>query len=132
MKYHFIIPLRVNRNKIKVRMWTLNLNQYSQIATCTHARNQVKQNYKKLLKESLEGHCKINGPMIITYTIFPKTRREFDVRNVGSILDKFFADALTHYGIIEDDNFKFIPEVRYRYGEVSSDAPRCEVEIEEI
>lgn len=74
----------------------------------------------------------ISKPVQITYTIFPPTKRLFDIANVGSVIDKFFCDAVTELNKWEDDNYKQIPKVIYAFGSIDKTNPRCEIHIEEI
>lgn len=69
-------------------------------------------------------------PIQIHYTVYPATNRKFDVGNICCVVEKYFEDALTFYGIIEDDNYDYISDVHFHIGEVSKDNPRCEIEIE--
>ena len=41
-------------------------------------------------------------------------------------------DALTEYGIIEDDNCNFVTNIEFVFGGVYKENPRCDVTIEEI
>ena len=68
----------------------------------------------------------------LVFTLYPKTRLLTDISNVCSVHDKFFCDALSEFGKIEDDNYKFLPEITYRFGEVDKENPRVEIEIKEL
>lgn len=68
-------------------------------------------------------------PYLFTYTIFPDSKRAFDLGNVCSIVQKFTDDALIDLGVIKDDNFKIVRAVNYRFGEVDKENPRAELEI---
>ena len=68
----------------------------------------------------------------ITYTLFPGSHRKLDLSNVCSIVDKFFCDALTEAKRLPDDNYNFIPEVVYKFGEIDVNNSRVEINIEEI
>lgn len=68
----------------------------------------------------------------IHYTLYPKTKRLCDVANVLSVVDKFFCDALSEFGKIEDDNYLFIPKVSYSFGQVDKENPRADILIKEI
>jgi len=64
------------------------------------------------------------------YTITSANQRKFDIANMLSIIDKFACDALVKAQIIQDDDFKQIKEVVYRFGGVDKDDPRCELVID--
>ena len=68
----------------------------------------------------------------LTYTLFPKTKRLCDVANICCIHDKFFADTLTKGLKIKDDNYIFLPKVKFEIGEVDKENPRVEIVLEEI
>ncbi|ANJ20796.1 RusA-like Holliday junction resolvase [Roseobacter phage RD-1410W1-01] len=52
----------------------------------------------------------------IHYTVFAPTARTLDTMNVGSIVDKYFSDALTELGRIPDDNHKHIVFSSFSFG----------------
>ena len=68
----------------------------------------------------------------LTYVLYPKTRRLCDISNVCSVHSKFFEDALVEMGKLSDDNYKFLPEVVYRFGSVDKDNPRVDIRITPI
>lgn len=133
-----ILPLSVAipRKKVPDKVWTLNLNLYRNANF--HLLNQAKTAWKDNLRCGLfEGYrpdreknlTQIIPPYHFIYTVFPAARRSFDVSNVCSIVDKFTADALQELGIIENDNYKIIPMVTYRFGQIDKENPRVELEI---
>lgn len=124
-KISFVSPLTVTVGK---RKYTINLNTYRNI----HYRvnNFCKIAYKKLMREQLiKVKDNIKGPISITYTLYPGSNRLCDLGNVCCVVEKYFEDALTEYGLIEDDNYKFINHIEYKFGSVDKDNPRCEIEI---
>lgn len=68
----------------------------------------------------------------LEYVIYPKTKRLFDISNVGSIVDKYFCDAMTEADKWEDDNYTVVKEVTYKLGTVDKDNPRVEVFITSV
>ena len=68
----------------------------------------------------------------ITYIVYPKDKRVFDLGNICSVTDKFFCDALVHYGKIEDDSYTYIPKIHFEFGQVSKNNPRVEILIKEL
>ena len=120
----FIAPLKVMINKVKG--FILNLNQYRN----AHFRllNDSKIRYKLLLKDQINSAIPIERAVCI-YTVYPGTKRRFDLGNVCSIHQKYFEDALVEYGKLPDDNCKRIPVVVYTYGEIDRDNPRVEINV---
>jgi len=91
----------------------------------------MKIKYKKIVKDQislLPTFTKVS----IEYVLYPKTNRLTDISNVLSIHDKFFCDALVEYGKLPEDNYLYIPEIKYKMGEVEKSNPRVEILIKEI
>ena len=110
-------------------MFTLNLNQYRNAHY--HVLNKAKVNYKEIIKGKLPD-IKLKTPILIIYTLYPKTRRLTDIGNVCCVHQKFFEDALTEHGLIEDDNYLFINTTVFRFGKVDKLNPRVSIEIRTI
>lgn len=108
---------------------SLNLNVYRNLNFIVN--NQAKQIFKQAVATQLKD-VKLNAPIEIIYTLYPKTKRSLDIANILCIVDKFFCDALVECGCIEDDNYHFLPKVSYRFGGIDKDNPRAEAVIEEI
>lgn len=112
-----------------VKGFSLNLNQYRNAHF--YKLNNAKVEYKAVMRSQIELLPEL--PIIrLTYVVYPKTSREFDISNVCSIVDKFFSDALVELGKLPDDNFKYLPEVVYKFGEKDKDNPRVEIIIETL
>lgn len=125
-KLLFTSPLSVVVGKKK---YNLNLNTYRNI----HYRvnNFCKIAYKKIMREQLvKVKKKIIPPVKITYTLFTGSSRLCDLGNVCCVVEKYFEDAATEYGILEDDNYKYIDKVQYIFGGIDKENPRCIIEIE--
>jgi hypothetical protein len=121
-----IVPLQIQVGKKKI---SLSLNIFRNLHY--HLLNQAKINFKNEVKSQL-----IQLPLIskckLTYTFFFKDKRDRDISNYGSVISKFFEDTLVELNILEDDNYNFIPEVTFRFGDIDKLKPRCEIIIEEI
>lgn len=117
------VPLQIQVGKKKV---SLNLNTYRNLHY--HLLNQAKINFKEEVLSQI-----IQLPLIskcnLTYTFFFPDKRERDISNYGSVISKFFEDSLVELNILEDDNYTFISEVTYRFGEIDKLNPRCEITI---
>ena len=125
MKY--ISPLKVKASKKKD--FRLNLNEYRN--TYFRTLNTCKINYKQDMKSQIAIGPNYNKVACI-YTVYPKTRRNFDLGNICCIHQKFFEDALVELGKLDDDNYSKIPLVIYRYGEIDTENPRVEIEVVEL
>ncbi len=91
----------------------LNLNVYRNLPhRSAHAQ---KKKFEELAKKLLRGIPPL-GVITLHYEVCVETKRRLDVMNVGSIIDKYFSDCLTFHGIIKDDDYKHIPEVKFTFG----------------
>ena len=119
------LPLEVFYSKKK--KFILNLNNYR------NAHYRVLSIAKKLYTDNLiprlEDFDSFSEPVTLTYTYYAKSKRRIDVSNPCSIIDKFACDALVKAEILEDDSFKQIKEVVYKFGGVDKENPRCELVI---
>ena len=96
------------------KRFALNLNTYRN--ACYHVLNQAKINFKNELLLTYSELLKLKFNKVkITYIIIPHNKQLFDTKNIESIVDKFFCDALVECGIIPDDNYTVVsygaPEV---------------------
>ncbi len=102
------IPIRAKTTK-KKWFW-FNLNQYRN--THYQTLNKAKKWFLAwLMTRNLTGEFK--GRIHIHYEIWPK--KNSDLMNVGSVLDKFLQDALVRQGIIPDDTCKVVPSVSFEF-----------------
>jgi len=118
---HVLIP----RKTKKARRITMNLNVYRN--THYHVLNQAKKIFKEDIGQQLRGLPIYGKNLKLKYVIY--LHRKGDIMNVGSIVDKFFCDALIDYGKIKDDNCEYITEVTVKYGGIDKERPRAEVTI---
>ena len=122
------LPLEVYYSKKK--KFILNLNNYRN----AHYRvlSISKRLYSENLVPRLKGFDRFTEPVSLTYTYYARSNRRLDISNPCSIIDKFACDALVKAEILEDDSFKQIKEVVYKFGGVEKDNPRCELVISRI
>ena len=122
------LPLEVYYSKKK--KFILNLNNYRN----AHYRvlSISKRLYSENLVPRLKGFDRFTEPVSLTYTYYARSKRRLDISNPCSIIDKFTCDALVKAEILEDDSFKQIKEVVYKFGGVEKDNPRCELVISRI
>ena len=119
------LPIEVYYSKKK--KFILNLNNYRN----AHYRvlSISKRLYSENLVPRLKGFNSFTEPVSLTYTYYARSKRRLDISNPCSIIDKFTCDALVKAEILEDDSFKQIKEVVYKFGGVEKDNPRCELVI---
>lgn len=118
------VPLKVQISK--KGYFALNLNVYRNAHYMT--LNKAKVVFKELITPFLVQIPKLKR-CSLEYVLYPKTNRLCDVSNVCSIVDKFFSDAFVESGHLEDDNYTFIKDIKYRFGAVDSKNPRVDVII---
>lgn len=118
-------PIRVTKNK-RGASWSCNLNNYRN----THHQilNATKRMFKVAVTEGIQTLPKLSGALLV-YTLYTPNKKLVDVSNVCSVVDKYFCDALVSLGILEDDNYTFVPLTMYYFGGIDRDNPRCDVHI---
>lgn len=114
------IDIYINKN------YHLNLNNYRNWHYLVS--NSVKKEYTELLVRQLRG-LKMKTPVEITFILYKPSKRKIDRSNVLSIVEKFFCDALVHYGCIPDDDDKHIVSTHYSTGGIDKYNPRVEIYI---
>jgi len=121
-----VLPRKTKADKVFI----LNLNIYRNAHYMT--LNNAKVAWVEIVKAVLvlTDQTMPDPPYRFTYTVFPANNRKFDLGNVCSIIDKFTADALQEMGVIQDDSFKYIPEIVFRFCGDDKTNPRVELEIE--
>lgn len=124
-----MISLPITVPVSKAKSFSLNLNQYRNAHYQT--LNKAKKNFHVLVSPLLKD-LPIFQNITMMYTLFPPSMRDLDVANVCSIVDKFFSDTMVHNGRIIDDNFNYLPQVTYKFGQIDKTNPRVEVCIEEL
>lgn len=129
MEATLIINLPLSVPIGKKDSFSINLNTYRNAHF--YQLNAAKIAFKEQIQSQIDA-LRLLGRIEITYVLYPKTRRLCDVANICSIADKFFSDALTESGIIEDDNYMFLGKVEYLFGEIDKNNPRVEAHIKEI
>ena len=112
--------------KIGRKNFALNLNFYRNAHYQT--LNKMKIEFSKVIEPELMKLPSFKSIDLI-YTLYPKTKRLCDVSNVCSIVDKFFCDALVNIGKLPDDNYQYIKNIKYTFGNVDKDNPRVTVNI---
>lgn len=124
-----VLPLHLKVGKRKVKNLPLNLNHYRNAHF--HVLNNMKVQFKEAISSQL-NFSKLEEPVKISYVLYPPTRREIDIANVLCIVDKYFCDALVEAGLLEDDNFNYLPQVEFLFGGVDRVNPRAEAFIKKL
>jgi hypothetical protein len=82
------------------------------------------------MEEQLKGKV-LKTPISLQFELCNPTKRKTDRANILSIVEKFFCDALVHYGCIPDDNDEFIKSSFYTSGDIDRENPRANIWIKE-
>ena len=90
--------------------------------------NRAKIEFNKAVLSRLVDIPKLPS-VVISYTVYPRTRALSDVANYCAVVDKFFSDVLVSAGKLEDDNFNYVQGVLYFFGSVDPINPRVTVNI---
>jgi hypothetical protein len=108
--------------------FSLNLNQYRNAHH--QSLNNAKVNFEIAARKLIRA-AKIPklDRCALEYILYPRTRQLCDTNNICSIADKFFSDSLVSAGVIEDDNYNFIADSRFRFGHIDRENPRVDVII---
>ena len=70
-------------------------------------------------------------PVVLTFTMYPPSKRRYDLDNWGSVTAKFFQDTLVEHEKLTDDDASVITKVTFVPGGVDKSNPRIEITIEE-
>jgi Holliday junction resolvase RusA-like endonuclease len=127
MSYKFILPIygviKKTKNNANCAI-TFNWSRACHFRTYGSA----KKKFKAMIEDQLSQFDKIDGQLKIKYTYYA-ARKGTDLDNFTVCVIKFFQDALSEVGLIEDDNVNFIICSTQAYGGVDKEKPRVEAEI---
>lgn len=113
--YQVRVPTYVNVSNKVIK--AVNLNIYRNLHH--HHLNTQKKNFTDEVKPLLKDKPRANK-IWIHYEIFAPRRGKLDTMNIGSIVDKYFSDALVETGKIPDDNYNHIVLSTFSFGGLSS------------
>jgi hypothetical protein len=85
--------------------------------------------YSKLMGPSVRKLQTYSGPIGLTLTMYPPSKRRYDLDNWGSVTAKFFQDCLVEHKKIADDDSSTIVRVTFVPGTVDPKNPRIEIDI---
>ena len=123
MQWLISLPIKINVGK---KYFYLNLNQYRNAHF--HVLNKAKAQFSQIIAPLLKDvphlqQCRFH------YIYYAPSKREVDVANVCSIVDKFFSDVFVTAGKLIDDNYNYLDQVTYSFGGIDCDNPRVDVLI---
>jgi len=126
--YSIDAPLFVIKNKKGDRWWVnwnnINNSHHHQYNKCKHLFSEAVQPLLKDVGSAEE--------VALVFTLYPPTKRRYDLSNVCGAVDKFFCDALVELGRVEDDNYHYLPYVEYKFGGVEPKNGRVVATVKEI
>src|SRR5690606_33764814 len=106
--------------------FSLNLNYYRN----AHYQelSKAKNRFTELVLDKIKHLPEMEG-CSLEYVLYPANKQRCDISNVCSVIDKFFTDTLVICNRLEDDNYKLVPKVKYTFGAIDPQNPRCDVII---
>lgn len=121
------LPMRMKVNK-GGELESLNLNVYRNLHF--YKLNFQKKAFHDFVKPLLSGLPPMEA-ISLHYQINPKGGSRLDTMNVGSVVDKFFSDALVLCEIIPDDDYKHVVKNDFEFGSLCPNDPHVLVTITE-
>lgn len=121
------LPMRMKVNK-GGELESLNLNVYRNLHF--YKLNFQKKAFHDFVKPLLSGLPPMEA-ISLHYQINPKGGSRLDTMNVGSVVDKFFSDALVLCGIVPDDDYKHVVRNNFEFGSLCPNDPHVLVTITE-
>lgn len=110
------------------KKFSLNLNDYRN--THYQVLNKAKIIFKNQLLINHPELYRIKASRVeIEYFIERCDNRIFDTKNIESIVDKFFCDALVESGCIHDDNYNYVTYKAPRVSDYVSKMPNKKIHI---
>lgn len=91
----------------------------------------AKRFYSTLMEPQVKSLRKFLGPVVLTLTMYPPSKRRYDLDNWGSVTAKFFQDCLVEHGKIVDDDSLHIVQLVFVPGTVDPKHPRITIDIQE-
>ena len=121
------LPMRMKVNK-GGELESLNLNVYRNLHF--YKLNFQKKAFHNFVKPLLSGLPPMEA-VKLHYMVNPKGGSRLDTMNVGSVVDKFFSDALVLCGIVPDDDYKHVVKNDFEFGSLCPNDPHVLVTITE-
>jgi len=114
LKFKVRMPISVEIGVRKKKKYFLNLNIYRNANM--HVNNNIKKEYARIAHGVLPMVGKKLEQFRLHYVLYLPNKLGRDVANVLSIVDKAFCDAVVTHGIVIDDNYTYLKDVRYSFG----------------
>lgn len=125
MKIRLPLYVEIPKKTKKNERFYLNQNKFR---NCHHfTMNKAKQLYKNIIASKFLPDEPLEGQLVFTYTLYPKSKRRMDLTNSLSAIQKFADDALVDLGVIPDDDYKTVSKVVYEFGCIDKEDPRAEL-----
>ena len=121
--------LKIPRKTKVPKRYGMSLNNYRN----QHHRSNAgaKKFYASLIAPQVRKLPRYERPIKLVLTMYPPSKRRYDLDNWGSVTAKFFQDTLVEHGRIEDDDSLHIVSVLFVPGDVDRINPRIEIAITE-
>jgi len=118
--YGIVKPTKNNKNCAITLNWSRS----------AHYRDygKAKKAFKLLMNNQFRKSDKFKGQIKINY-VYYANKKGTDLDNFVGMARKFFQDALSEFGLIEDDNTNIIIASSEIYGGIDRENPRVEAEI---
>lgn len=105
------------------KRYYLNMNNYRNWQH--HVNNNLKKLYKEAVRGDLEGVV-LETPVDVEARLYKGSKRKMDKGNVYAVQSKFLYDAMTEFGVWEDDNDEFVKTETILPTEYDKENPRIE------
>ena len=121
--------LMIPRKTKPPKRYAMSLSNYRN----QHHRSNAgaKRFYSLLMEPQVKLLRKFKGPVVLTLTMYPPSKRRYDLDNWGSVTAKFFQDCLVEHEKIEDDDSSHIVKLVFVPGTVDPKRPRIDIDIKE-
>ena len=121
--YGIVKPTKNNKNCAITLNWSRS----------AHYRDygKAKKAFKLLMNNQFRKSDKFEGQIKIDY-VYYANKKGTDLDNFVGMARKFFQDALSEFGLIEDDNTNIIIASSEVYGGIDKLNPRVEAEINNV
>lgn len=123
------IPLAVH---LKNKRISLSLNTIKALHHIQY--NNVKRLVTDMVHQQLDSQDveELKAPVCLSVTMFVTDGQRKDLCNFCGVAEKFVSDAVVSYGILRDDDVRYIKRVEYVFGGKDGGEARTELEYREM